>query len=138
MVKEIWANLPVKDVKRTKQFFSQLGFAFSDSMSMGEQFVCMLVGTNNFHVLFFQEALFKGFTQNELTDTSQSTEVMFSIDAANRQEVDDMAAKAEAAGGNVFGKPAEFQGWMYGCAFADLDGHRWNMLFRDMEKMAGR
>ena len=137
MAKEIWANLPVKNVSKAKEFFSRLGFSFSTTMDGGEQFACLLVGTNNFHVLLFQQDIFKTFTQNALADATAATEVMFSIDAENRQEVDDMAEKVTAAGGIVFGKPAEFQGWMYGCAFTDLDGHRWNMLFRDLEKMKG-
>ncbi len=45
-----------------------------------------------------------------------------------------MARKAIEAGGG-FGQPAEIQGWMYGCGFADPDGHRWNVLFRDMSKL---
>ena len=58
-----------------------------------------------------------------------------SLDAVNREEVDQMAKAAVDAGGTLFGKPAEHQGWMYGCAFADLDGHRWNVVFMDMNKM---
>ena len=135
MPKEIWANLPVKDVQKSKGFFQQLGFAFNEKMSGGDQFACLLVGSNNFHVMLFQEMIFKSFTKNALADTAQCSEVLFSIDADNRQEVDELAEKVTAAGGNVFAAPAEFQGWMYGCAFSDLDGHRWNMLFRDMEKM---
>jgi len=63
---------------------------------------------------------------------------LISIDAESREEVDEWAKKVTAAGGNVFAQPAENQGWMYGCAFADLDGHRWNVLYMDMSKMPGR
>jgi predicted lactoylglutathione lyase len=35
----------------------------------------------------------------------------------------------------LFAKPAENQGWMYGCGFFDLDGHRWNILFMDYDKL---
>jgi predicted lactoylglutathione lyase len=30
---------------------------------------------------------------------------------------------------------AENQGWMYGCSFSDLDGHRWNILYMDYSKL---
>ncbi|MFD0677987.1 MULTISPECIES: VOC family protein [unclassified Paenibacillus] len=40
------------------------------------------------------------------------------------------------AGGTIFSKPTEHQGWMYGCGSADLDGHRWNMLYMDMSKLS--
>ena len=65
-----------------------------------------------------------------------SSEILISIDAENKGEVDALAKKVEEAGGTVFAPPAESQGWMYGCAFADLDGHRWNSLFMDFSKLS--
>lgn len=85
-------------------------------------------------VMLFNESVFKGFTRNEITDSKQATEVLLSIDAESKKEVSEMAKKAAEAGGTVFSEP-EDQGWMYGCGFADLDGHRWNVLYMDMEKM---
>lgn len=32
--------------------------------------------------------------------------------------------------------PSEMKGWMYGCVFTDLDGHKWNVLYMDLP--AGR
>ena len=61
--------------------------------------------------------------------------MMISFDAESREEVDEMARKVFEAGGNIFGEPAEIQGWMYGFAFTDLDGHRWNQLYMDFSKM---
>ena len=84
--------------------------------------------------MLFKEAVFNGFTKNKIADTSQATEVLFSIDAESRDEVDEMANKAASAGGTVFSQPAELQGWMYGCGFSDPDGHRWNVLFMDITK----
>jgi len=134
MTKEIWINLPVKDVERSKEFFAQLGFKFHPGHGDANS-ACMLMGEKNVAVMLFEAEMFKGFTQNALTDTKQSTEVLISFDAESPAEVDELAAKAEKAGGTVFGKPQEIQGWMYGGGFADLDGHRWNMLYMDQSKM---
>jgi predicted lactoylglutathione lyase len=46
-----------------------------------------------------------------------------------------MVQKAVKAGGSIYGEPGYSQGWMYGAGFADLDGHRWNVLYMDMSKM---
>ena len=135
MTKELWINLAVKDVKKSKEFFTKLGFSFNSKYGDTEHSACLTVGTKNIAVMLFEESVFKGFTQNNITDTKQSTEVLLSIDAESREEVDEMAKKAEAAGGIVFGKPGEKQGWLYGCGFTDLDGHRWNVLYMDMSKM---
>jgi predicted lactoylglutathione lyase len=134
MTKQIWLNLPVKEVAKSKAFFTSLGFSFNEART-NEQMGCMLVGEHNFPVMLFKEDLFRGFVQHEMTDTKQSSEVLISIDAESRDEVDALAKKAAAAGGVVFAAPAENQGWMYGCAFTDLDGHRWNVLYMDTSKL---
>lgn len=46
-----------------------------------------------------------------------------------------MLKKAVEAGGTSFSEPADKEGWMYGCGFADLDNHRWNVLYMNMSKM---
>lgn len=85
--------------------------------------------------MLFTAPVFSGFTGHPVSDTGQGTEVLLSIDAESREEVDALAQKAREAGGTVFHEPAETQGWMYGCGFTDLDGHRWNVLFMDMANM---
>lgn len=58
-----------------------------------------------------------------------------SIDTESREEVDILATKIKNAGGTFFAEPAENQGWMYGCGFFDLEGHRWNILHMNFEKI---
>jgi len=138
MIKEVWLNLPVKDVARSKQFFASLGFSFNLNFGDSSESVALMIGSKNVIVMLFEESLFKKFSQNELTDTSKSSEILVSIDAETKAEVDEMARKAEVAGGKVFGKPSEIEGWMYGCGFTDLDGHRWNVLYMDISKMPAK
>ena len=134
MAKELWINLPVKDVVKSKEFFSKIGFSLNIEHDNAEM-ACLQIGEKKNNVLLFAENTFKGFTKNALTDTNQSSEIIISFDAESREEVDELAKKVEKAGGTVFSKPAEIQGWMYGFAFADLDGHRWNQIYMDMSKM---
>ena len=134
-IKEIWINLPVKDIAKSKEFYKAIGFVLNTSHGNTDHSACFLMGEKNMVLMLFQEDVFKGFTRNNLTDTSQSSEMLISFDAETRTEVNDMANKAEAAGGTLFGKPEEIQGWMYGCGFTDVDGHRWNMIHMDMSKI---
>ena len=136
MPKEIWINLPVKDVTKAKNFFVSLGFTFNETHS-NESMAAMQVSDKNIALMLFEAGMFSHVNQLPVTDTKSSSEVLFSLDAASKEEVDEWAKKAEAAGANVFAKPTTIQGWMYGCAFADLDGHRWNVLYMDMSKMNG-
>lgn len=138
MTKEMWLNLPVKDIKKARAFYSHLGFAFNSERDT-EHTACMLVGDQDTGketiVMLFSEHVFQSFTHHPIADTRHGSQVLFSIDAESREEVNHLAARAEAAGGKVFAKPAENTSWMYGCGFCDPDGHRWNVLFMDMDKM---
>lgn len=134
MTKDIWINLPVKDVVKSSEFFKQLGFTFNARYGNGPQSASLLMGDKKVVVMLFEESLFRNFTGNAISDTKLGTEVLLSISAESREEVDELAKKAERAGGIVFGKPGESQGWMYGCGFSDLDGHRWNVLYMDFSK----
>lgn len=135
MTKQIWLNLPVKNVAKAKDFFWKIGFSFNEQHDTPSS-TCMVVGEGHFVVMLFEEMLFSSFSQNGLTDTKLSSEVLISIDAESREEVDELAKKVTEAGGTVFAAPAESQGWMYGCGFADLDGHRWNVLYMDFSKLS--
>ena len=133
MTKHIWLNLPVNNVEKSKKFFINIGFSFNEEYS-NEHSACMLVGEKNFVVMLFEESMFVSFVQNTVLASPTHAEMLISIDAESRQEVEDLAQKVNDAGGVVFAKPAENQGWMYGCGFSDLDGHRWNVLFMDYSK----
>ncbi len=135
MTKELWINLPVADVNKSKAFFSKIGFSINEQHSNGDTSACILVGTKKIAVMLFKEDQLKQFIQHEIADTRKGNEVIFSFDAESKEEVDDMAKKVSDAGGIIFSHPAEMQGWMYGFAFIDPDGHRWNALYMDMSKM---
>ena len=134
MSKVLWLNLPVKDLNKSKQFFTSIGFSLNPQHANNDEAVSLVIGENKVIVMLFPESTFKGFTSHEVADTKLATEVLFSIGAESREEVDEMVKKAVEAGGSIFSEPGG-QGWMYGAGFADLDGHRWNVLYMDMSKM---
>ena len=134
MPKEYWINLPVKDVERSKKFFTGIGFSFNTERET-ETMISMLVGKAPMPIMFFENNQFENVVQTKISDTSQGAEIIISFDAQSRSEVDEMAEKVKKAGGDVFSKPSEIQGWMYNVGFKDLDGHRWNMLYMDRDKM---
>lgn len=135
MINDLWINLPVKNVAASKAFFSALGFTFNTTHGNSDNSACLVVGQKNVVVMLFDEPSFKGFSNSQVTDTTTSTEVLLSIGVESKEEVDELAKKAVAAGGTSNHQPGEMQGWMYGCLFIDLDGHRWNALYMDMSKM---
>ncbi|MGL2967532.1 VOC family protein [Flavobacterium sp. XGLA_31] len=134
MTKELWLNLPVKDVLLSRAFFTQLGLPFNPRHTETDATAqCLMIGKTV--VMLFPEATFRQFAQHPVSDTQTASQVLISIDAESREEVDALAQKAKAAGGTVFAEPGETMGWLYGCGFCDLDGHRWNVLYMDFNKM---
>ncbi|WP_151734965.1 VOC family protein [Paenibacillus tengchongensis] len=130
MSKEIWINLPVKDVVKSTAFYNEIGFPASN---VGHERAKLDVGQTP--ILLFPEAAFEKFTGSNTADTSHSAEVIFSVGADSREEVDAIIRQVELAGGSIFGRPGDIDGWMYGAGFADPDGHRWNLLYMDESKM---
>jgi predicted lactoylglutathione lyase len=132
MAKQIFVNLPVKDLKKSMDFFTKLGFTFNPQFT-DDNAACMIIGENIYSMLLM-EKFFKGFTKKEISDAKKTTEVLIAIDASSRQEVDDMVSKAVTAGGTIYRDPDD-HGWMYSHSFADLDGHQWEVLYMAKNKM---
>lgn len=135
MTKELWINLPVKDINTSKEFFTKLGFTFNEEYGNSDDSLSLVFGAKKVIVMLFKESVFEKFTRTKTADLSLGSEVLISIDAESREEVDEICDRVEKAGGMIFGKPEEVQGWMYGCGFADPDGHRWNVLHMDFSKL---
>jgi predicted lactoylglutathione lyase len=132
MAKQIFINLPVKDLKKTMAFFKKLGFTFNMQFT-DDKAACMIIGENMYAMLLL-EKFFKTFTNKEIADAKKSTEVLIAIDAESRKAVDEMIKKAVEAGGSTYRNPQD-DGWMYGHSFADLDGHQWEVLYMDESQM---
>ena len=134
-MKQFWISLPVKNIAKSKDFFSKLGFTFNTKQGNGPNSACLMLGEKNVVCMLFDEPTFKQCINHEADLSKNTAEVLLSIDAQSKEEVDEMVEKAIAAGGTSNHKPSEMKGWMYGCVFSDLDGHRWNVLYMDMSKM---
>lgn len=134
-VKTFWVNLPVKDVAKSRKFFKDLGFIENEKHSGGDEFASFFIDENKTVLMLFKEDRFAHFANNPVCDTAKSTEVFLNLDAPSREYVDEFSQMVDDAGGNVFAKPQEVDGWMYLIGFADIDGHRWGMLYMDETKM---
>ena len=132
MSTKIFVNLPVKDLDRTVAFFTALGFRFNPQFT-NEKATCMIISEEAF-VMLLVEPFFKGFTPKPVADATKSTEVLLCLSADSRAAVDDMVAKAVAAGGSTPSKPQD-HGFMYQHGFEDLDGHLWEVAYMNMSAL---
>jgi predicted lactoylglutathione lyase len=132
MPRKLYINLPVKDLARSTEFFTKLGFSFNPMFST-ESMGCLVINDDGY-VLLHVESQFATFTDKQIADTTKSAEAIVTLSADGREEVDTLIDNAIAAGGRSPRDPDD-QGAMYQRAFEDLDGHLWEAVFVDMAAM---
>jgi hypothetical protein len=128
MPTKMFVNLPVKDLRKSMEFFTKLDFKFNPQFA-DETATCMIVGEDIFVMLLTQDK-FKTFTPKEICDATKSTEVLVCLSVESRDKVNDMVRKAVAGGGTTYNAPQD-HGFMYGHGFQDLDGHIWEIIYME-------
>jgi predicted lactoylglutathione lyase len=127
MFKQIFINLPIKDMARSQAFFKALGLHFNAQFT-NEQGACL---GENLYAMLLVEPFFQGFTKLPISDAKKATEVLIALPLDSRSAVDGLVAKAVAAGATTPNAPVD-HGFMYQHGFADLDGHQWEVFWMDM------
>jgi uncharacterized protein len=124
--KMIWSNLAVSDLDRTTKFYTELGFKPNGK---SKELTSFMVGTNNFIMHFFLKDVLQSFIKGEMTDSQKAVEVVFTLSAESKEQVDNWAKEVERAGGKIISQPEEFGNGYYGFLFADPDGHKFNVFY---------
>ncbi|HEY8606081.1 MAG TPA: VOC family protein [Noviherbaspirillum sp.] len=128
MHKQIYVNLPVSNLERSKAFFTELGFSFNSQFT-DDKAACMVVN-DNIYVMLLMRDFFQTFTWKPVADARAITEVLVCLSADSRGEIDALVAKALAAGGAAPNPPQD-HGFMYAHGFEDLDGHLWELAYME-------
>ena len=128
MTRQIFVNLPIANMERSKAFFSALGFTFNPQFT-NEQGACMVIA-ENIYAMLLVKPFFQTFIDTDIADATRVTEVLTCLSCDSRAEVDELVKKAVAAGGKPHRQPQD-HGFMYGHGFHDLDGHVWELVYMD-------
>ncbi|MCH8495577.1 MAG: VOC family protein [Balneolales bacterium] len=126
--RQVWANIPVNELERTRDFYTDLGFKINGERN-NEQLVSFFVGKDDFVVHFFLEEVFEHFSGGKAANREKGNEIMFTIGANSREEVNTWAERVLEAGGTLFAEPADIGNGWYNCGFADPEGHKWNVFY---------
>lgn len=127
MNKQIIFNLAVKDLDKSRAFFSALGFGFNPQFSGGNTaFMDIVDGT--IHAMLMTEPMFRSLIDKPLAQAREANEVIICLSCESREELDSLIARAVAAGGRT-PHPPEDHGFMVDQGFEDLDGHLWNLVW---------
>jgi uncharacterized protein len=128
MATKIFVNLPVKDLKKSMEFFSRLGYSFNKQFT-DETAACMVI-SEDIYAMLLTHTKFQEFTPKAICDATKSSEVLVCLSCDSRAQVDEIVSKAVAGGGTTYKAPMD-HGFMYGHAFQDLDGHIWEYIWMD-------
>lgn len=128
MIRQLFVNLPIRDMARSRAFFSALGFSFNPRFS-NDQGACLVIN-DSISAMLLVEPFFQGFTRLPVVDARQATEVLLALSCDSREEVSAFVAKAVAAGATTPNEPKDM-GFMVQHGFADLDGHQWEVFWMD-------
>lgn len=129
MLKSIFVNLPVADLKQSVEFFTKLGFTFNAQFT-DETSTCMIVN-ETVYVMLIEHAKFSAFIDKPIAP-STSTEAIFAFACENADEVRELSEKAFAAGARRVNDPQDL-GFMFSWGFEDLDGHLWDLFYMNPE-----
>ena len=127
MNKQIIFNLAVRDLDRSRAFFTAFGFTFNPRFS-SDSAAFMNIVDGSIHAMLMTEAFFKSLIDKPLADAREGNEVIICLSCESREEVDSLVARAVAAGGRT-PHPPEDHGFMYDQGFEDIDGHLWNLVW---------
>lgn len=126
MATQIYLNLPVKDLDKSVEFFTKLGYTFNAQFT-NEKATCMVV-SDTIYVMLLTEAFFQTFTKKEIVDAHKAVECSICLSADSKDAVNEMVDKAVAAGATIPNEASDY-GFMYQHSFEDLDGHHWEFVW---------
>ena len=125
MVNSLFVNLPIANLKKSVEFFSELGFTFNPQFT-DEQSTCMIVSDNIF-VMLLEHAKFESFIEKKIA-SRDTTEAILALSCDSADEVKTLTEKALAMGARKLNEP-EDMGFMFSWGFEDLDGHLWDVFW---------
>ena len=128
MSREIFINIAVRDLDKSKAFYAALGFSFNAKFT-DDKAACMVVN-DHAYVMLLREPFFQTFTKKTPADPTKGNEALIAVSADSRAAVDAMVKTAVEHGGS-HAMPPQDHGFMYGWSFYDPDGHHWEVMWMD-------
>jgi len=133
MPKMVFINLPVRDLAAATRFYEAIGFTKNAQFSNED--ASSMVWSDTIYVHLLTHGFYSGFTAKPIADAHAGSAMLVALSFDSREAVDEMMARAEAAGGKVDVRPVQDMGFMYSRAFDDPDGNTYEPFWMDMSGM---
>jgi uncharacterized protein len=130
-MKQVFINLAVKDLNKSMDFYTQLGF--SNNLQFSDDTAKCMVWSENIFVMIMTHEKFKGFTKRPIADTKIGLAGIFALSVESVEKVNEIVANGISAGGI---EPTEMKdyGFMQQRTIEDFDGHTWEVFYMDITK----
>jgi uncharacterized protein len=118
---QVFINVPVTDLERSKAFYTALGFTINPMFS-DHNGACVVVEDGHSYIMIQLREFFQTHTELTIGDpaVNPTSGTAFFVDT--REAVDEAVAAGVAAGGSEIGEPSDY-GFMYQRGLADPDGN---------------
>jgi len=104
-VKSIFVNLPIKDLKKTRDFWSKLGFSFNEQFS-DEKALCLVLNDGLIYSMLITHDMFSTFTNRPIADGT-TTQVLTAIQVDSKEQVDKIVKLALENGATRYRESAD-------------------------------
>jgi predicted lactoylglutathione lyase len=131
MAKQVFINLAVKDLKKSMDFYTALGF--SNNPQFSDDTAKCMVWSENIFVMLLTHEKFSSFTTKPIADTKNALAGLFSLSLDSVDEVNSLMTKGLNAGGTEPNEMRDY-GFMQQRTIEDFDGHTWEVFFMDITK----
>ena len=126
MVKQIFVNLPVNDLVKSKDFYRNLGFSINEQLE--HETSATVIVSDDIYITLLNPNKFGQLKSKKISNPKKTPEVINALSVDSRDEVNKLVDVAIASGGTEV-RPTQDHGFMYGRAFNDLDGHIWEVFW---------
>jgi uncharacterized protein len=131
MSKQIFINLVVKDLQKSMDFYSALGF--SNNPQFSDDTAKCMVWSESICVMILTHEKFATFATKPIADTKSNLAGLFSLLVNSIDEINDILTNGLKAGGIEPNEMKDY-GFMQQRTIEDLDGHTWEIFCMDMNK----
>lgn len=132
MAKQIFINLAVKDLTKSMDFYTALGF--TNNIQFSDDTAKCMVWSESIFVMLLTHEKFLTFATKPIADKKSNVAGIFALSLDSLDEVNAMMTNGLKAGGTEIREMQDY-GFMQQRAIEDFDGHTWEVFYMDMSKI---
>lgn len=134
MSKQVFINLPVKDLAKSMAFYEALGF--TNNPQFTDDTAAAMVWSEQIIVMLLTHEKLQQFTSKQIIDAKKSIGVINGLSMESPEEMNKITNNAITMGGVELDELKDY-GFMQYRSFEDLDGNQWEVMYMDMSRVPG-